>query len=545
MPKPGAIQTGEPPMNPFVEQVRALSRRGLLRGASAATVLAALAPATSRSAWAQPVFGSYPFSLGVASGDPWPDSVVLWTRIAPDPLHGGGMPMRPVQVGWEVAEDRSFRRVVQKGETLARPELGHSVHVEAGGLLPARPYFYRFRVGSELSPIGATRTAPAPDAMPASLRFANLGCQRWEQGLFTAFDHAAKEELDFVFHYGDYIYEYRNRNNASAMVRPVTGDEIYTVVDYRNRYALYKSDPALAAAHAAHPFLMSYDDHEVDNNWAGLSSEEDDDERFPAAVPPEYFALRKQMAFQAWYESMPVRKAQLPRGPSMPSWRRLAYGQLAQIDVLDTRQFRDDQPCRDISGPPCAAVGNPSAQMLGAEQERWYFDGLAASRARWNVMAQQVMVMARDLATAEVPTISMDKWDALPAARDRLLRHVADAKVPGFVVLTGDVHNAWAGELKLDFGSDRSPVLGTEFVATSISSGGDGFDETDATRRTLARNPHMRFFNNRRGYSVHELTPERMTVEFKTVEFVTRPGAPLHTQARFVVEAGRPGIASA
>lgn len=532
-------------MHPLLEQVRSLSRRGLLRGASAASLLAALQPATSGRVWAQPVFGAYPFSLGVASGDPWPDSVVIWTRLAPDPLNGGGMPMRAVEVAWEVAEDRGFRTLTARGTTLARPELGHSVHVEVPGLAPARPYFYRFRVGSELSPVGATRTAPARDAMPDRLRFANVGCQRWEQGLFTAFDHLAKEELDFVFHYGDYIYEYRNRNNASPMVRPVTGDEIYTVVDYRNRYALYKTDPALQAAHAAHPFLSSFDDHEVDNNWAGATSEEDGSSRFPVAVPPEYLALRKQMAFQAWYESMPVRKAQLPRGPFIPSWRRLQYGRLAQIDVLDTRQFRDDQPCGDVSGPACEAVRNPNAQMLGAEQERWLFEGLASTQARWNVMAQQVMVMARDLATAEDRVISMDKWDAVPAARDRLFRHLSERRVPGFVALTGDVHNAWAGDLKLDFGQASSAVLGTEFVATSISSGGDGFDQNAATERMFARNPHIRFYNNRRGYTVHELGAERMTVDFKAVDYVTRPGAPMVTKARFAVEQAKPGVVAA
>ncbi|MFN9152985.1 MAG: alkaline phosphatase D family protein, partial [bacterium] len=296
-----------------------LSRRGLLRGSVAAAALAAIQPAIAPRVWAQPVFARYPFSLGIASGDPLPDGVVIWTRLAPEPLAGGGMPRMAVEVGWEVAEDPGFARIAQRGTALARPELGHSVHVEVGGLQPGRPYHYRFRVGREVSPVGRTRTAPAPDAALARLRFVNAGCQHYEHGFFTAWRHIAEEsDLDFVFHYGDYIYEYRARGNqpgGSPAVRQHLGEEIHTIDEYRNRYALYRLDPDLAAAHAAHPFLVSFDDHEVDNNWAGEISEEDGSARFPVAVPPEVFALRKQIAFQAWYEMMPLRRAQLPRGP--------------------------------------------------------------------------------------------------------------------------------------------------------------------------------------------------------------------------------------
>jgi alkaline phosphatase D len=529
-------------MPAVVDTVRSLSRRGLLRGASATALLALLSPVVSRSVWANPVFSAYPFSLGVASGDPLPDGVLLWTRVAPDPLNGGGMPVRAVPVTWEIAADDRFRTILQKGETLARPELGHSVHVEVGGLEPGRPYWYRFRVGQEMSPTGRTRTAPAPGTMPALLRFGVAGCQRYEDGYFTAYAHLAREELDFVFHYGDYIYEYRDRNTPVRRVREIRGDEIYTVVDYRNRYAQYKLEAELQAAHAAHPFLSSFDDHEVDNNWAGAISEEDGSEAFPVAVPPEYFALRKQMAFHAWYENMPVRRGQLPLGPAIHAYRRLRYGQLAEVNVLDTRQYRDDQPCGDGVKEPCAAVANADAQILGVDQERWLFEGLARSDTAWNVLAQQVPVMRRDLAPADPPQIAMDKWDAYPPARDRLLRHVEAARVKGLVVLTGDVHNAWAGDLKADFADPASATLGTEFIATSIASGGDGFD-MDAVRKTqVERNPHIKYFNNRRGYSVHEAMRDRMTVHFRAVDYISRPGAPLVTKASFAVEQGRPGV---
>jgi alkaline phosphatase D len=531
-------------MDLITRQLVTLSRRGLLRGISATAAIAALQPVTSSRVWADPIFRTYPFSLGIASGDPLPDGVVIWTRLAPEPHEGGGMPAVAVPVRWEVAADSQFRTITKKGEALARPELGHSVHVEVSGLEPGRPYWYRFMAGRETSFVGRTKTAPAAGAMPQMVRFANLGCQRYEDGYFTAFGHAAKEDLDFAFHYGDYIYEYRNQRGPVQQVRDIKGDEIYTVVDYRNRYALYKTDPDLQAAHAAFPFLSSFDDHEIDNNIAGETSEEDESGRFVASVPKEIFALRRQMAFNAWYENMPVRYAALPRGPSINAYRRLNYGRLAQIDVLDTRQYRDDQPCGDITGPACPAVSNPNAQILGAAQEKWYLDGLASSQAVWKVMAQQVMVMARAVpnpAGSGEAFMSMDKWDAYPAARDRVLKHINDRAIKNLVVLTGDVHNAWAGEIKLDPKNPNSPTVGSEFVASSITTGGDGFDINDAFQKTLEINPHMKFINNRRGYSIHEATDKKMEVSFRAVDYVTRQGAPLVTKAKFAVEANNGG----
>lgn len=528
-----------PAMDSTARHILDLRRRGLLRGALGLAALAALPAAR-----AQPVFGRYPFRLGVASGDPWPDGVVLWTRLAPDPLAPlGGMPVGAVQVGWEVAEDPRFARIVARGTELARPELGFSLHVEVTGLQPARPYWYRFRVGSEVSPVGRTRTAPAPDAAPARFRFLNAGCQHYEHGWFTAWRHAAQEEeIDFVFHYGDYIYEYRGRLpgqpgwGPATPVRSATGEEIHTLDDYRRRHAEYRMDPDLQAAHHAHPFLPSFDDHEVDNNWAGPHSEEDGGARFPVAVSPEVFALRKQAAFQAWYEHMPVRRALLPRGPEITAHRRLRYGGLATIHVLDTRGQRDDQPCGDgFNRPPCEAVARADAQMLGAAQERWLLDGLAAGDATWQVLAQQVMMTPLRLPDG----INLDSWDGYPAARDRLLRGLAERRVANAVVLTGDVHTAWAGELRLN---GEGPVVATEFVATSITSGGDGTEQRPGTPALLARNPQFRFFNDRRGYTLHEATPERMAVTYRAVPFVSRPDAPREDRGRFVVEAGKPGL---
>jgi alkaline phosphatase D len=523
-------------------------RRGLLRGGVGLAALAAIAPGAARPAHAQHAFRHYPFTLGVASGDPAPDGVVIWTRLAPEPLApAGGMPRAAIEVAWEVAEDERFARVAQRGTALARPELGHAVHVEVSGLAPGRPYFYRFRAGSgEASPVGRIRTAPAPDAAPARVRFVNAGCQHLEHGWFTAWRHVAEEpDLDIVFHYGDYIYEYRGRVTGQpgwggpSPVRTHSGEEVFSLDDYRIRYAQYRMDQDLAAAHAAHPFAVSYDDHEVDNNWAGAISEEDGSARFPIAVPPEVFALRKQAAFQAWYEHMPVRRAALPRGSDITAYRRLAFGRLLAVHVLDTRQFRDDQPCGDGVGRPCDAVARPYAQMLGAAQERWLLDGLAETRATWQVLAQQVPLMRRELAGG---AISMDKWDAYPAARARLLAGIRERRVANAVVLAGDVHHALAGTVRLDPADPESPAVVTEFVGTSISSEGDGSEERADTPEVRRRNPHIAFANNRRGYTLHEATAQRMEVVFRAVPYVTRPGAPREDRGRFVVEAGRPEV---
>lgn len=528
-------------MNSTSRHILDLHRRGALRGALGLAALAALQPAMAPRALGQPIFRSHPFTLGVASGDPLPDGVVLWTRLAPEPLAPmGGLPHVAFPVAWELAEDDRFTRIVARGTELARPELGFSIHAEVSGLQPAHGYFYRFRAGTEVSRIGRTRTAPAPGAVPERLRFVSAGCQHLEHGFFTAWRHVAEEELDFVYHSGDYFYEYRGvqpgEPSWGPTVRSHVGDEIHTIDNYRQRYAQYKMDPDLARAHAMHPFIVSFDDHEVDNDWAGAFSEEDGGRRFPIAVPPDIFALRKQAAFQAWWENMPLRRAQLPRGPDIIAYRDLRFGQLARLHVLDTRSWRDDQPC---GGSPavqrvCDALNRPSQHMLGEAQEAWLMRNIAQRDAAWQVLAQQVLVMPRDLGNSQV---NVDKWDGAPAARTRLLRGLAERGAVNSVVLTGDSHNAWVGDLRLENG----PVVATEFGATSISSGGDGNEMAPAAAAVLQRNPHIHFFNNRRGYSLHEVTPARMSVTQRVVPFVTRPDAPREDRGVFVVEAGRPG----
>ena len=497
----------------------ALARRGLLGGAAG---LAALAVAQPPQACAQAP--GNPFTLGVASGDPWPDSVVLWTRLAPAPLEpGGGMAPVPVMLRWELAADAQMRRILRSGEVVARPEEAHSVHLVLDGLEPARTYFYRFRLGAFETPIGRTRTAPRRDT-DTEIRFLNAGCQHYEHGHFTAWRHAAAEEdVDFVFHYGDCIYEYAGRQPGSRgwgpVVRTHHGGETLTLEDYRARHAQYRSDADLAAAHAAHPFIVSYDDHEVENNWASLISQRDGGARFPEATPPEAFALRAAAAFQAWYEHMPVRPSARPRGTEITAYRHLRFGRRLDLRVLDTRRFRDDQPCGDGVVAPCAAVARPEAQMLGAAQEAWLREGLRAAEATWQVLAQQVFFAPRRFPCG---TLSMDSWDGYPAARQRVLE-MFEAR-PGGVILTGDVHRAWANEV--------GPLV--EFVGTSITSEGDGSDMQPTAPEIMAANPHLKFNSNRRGYTLHIAGREALHAIYRAVPFVQQPDAPRLTVGHFV-----------
>jgi alkaline phosphatase D len=479
---------------------------------------------------AQEKFAQNPFTLGVASGDPAPDGVVLWTRLAPDPLNGGGMPPSSVEVLWEVAADERMNRIVKRGRVTATAALAHSVHVEVSGLEPARWYWYRFRAGVHASAVGRTRTAPDPRRPLARLAFAFASCQHYEQGLYTAYRHMAEEDLDLVVHLGDYIYEGPPRPGNPRLHNSL---EIKSLNDYRNRYALYRLDPDLQNAHARFPWMVTWDDHEVDNNYAAGTSEDN--------APRDQFLERRAGAYQAYYEHMPLRRASLPRGSSLLLYRRLAFGDLAEFSVLDSRQYRTDQPCGDGLKARCAEAASESATLLGPEQERWFLDGLARSRRRWNIVAQQVMMAEVDRVRGAGELLSMDSWSGYPRARDRVLRFLGDARPSNPVVLTGDIHSNWVADLKADFADPRSPVVGTEFVGTSISSGGDGSDTAQAAEGILAENPHVRFYNNQRGYVRCVLTPQQWKSDYRVVPYVSRPGAPIVTRASFVVENGRAG----
>lgn len=522
-----------------IERARQSRRRLLQRfGALAA---ASLLP--WRDGLAQPVFADDPFRLGVAAGDPAADGFVIWTRLAPRPLEPeGGMPRQAVELEWEVARDERFLDIAASGKAIAHPLLGHSVHVELSGLQPARSYWYRFRAGRERSISGHARTLPAPGSRPERLRFAVAGCQHYEQGLYTAYRHLSREELDFVFCYGDYIYEYRGRDfnvdPASGELLPTVrrsqGQELMTLDDYRRRYAEAKMDLDLMQAHARHAWFCSWDDHETVNNWAG--------EYAPDGSPPELFALRRAAAAQAFYEMMPLRKASFPQGGRLQLYRRARCGELLDLHVLDTRSWRSDQACGDRwDNYPCDGVRDPKATMLGAAQERWLFDGLASSTTRWQGMAQQIMLadFQRD-ATRE--RINLDAWIGYQLPRERLLDHVQQRRLGNVVVLTGDEHQHHALDIKRQGGSSSEAPLMTEFVATSISSGGDGSPVGRGGEALLRRNPHCHFYNQQRGYLVCDVDATRWQTEFRVLDQVRRPGGLLSTPARFVVEPGRPGV---
>jgi alkaline phosphatase D len=521
-----------------VDEFATINRRELLRGLGAVALLTTTGGLFSKSVWGNPVFTTNPFTLGVASGDPAPDGFVIWTKLAPKPLErGGGMPKNPVEVEWAVAADEGMRKTVQKGKAIAHPELGHAVHVEVAGLEPSRDYFYQFTVGGERSTVGRSRTFPRAGAPLVQVKFAVAGCQRYEAGLYTAYRHIAAERFDFVFHYGDYIYEYPTLRPGGKTpwpvirVMPGEPDETFTLDDYRYRYSLYQLDPDLQAAHASAPFIMSFDDHEVVNDWAGESTVKQ--------MPREPFLLRRAAAFQAWYEHLPLRRAQMPQGPDIVAYRRLVVGDLVAVNVLDTRQYRTGTTCGARVMAGCAEALEPHRTMLGDTQERWLYDSFKAPGARWTLLAQQIPIMRQD--RNPDPNIfgpSMDKWDGAVAARDRLFAAVEQSKLRNLIVVDGDVHFNCAGELKKNFNDEKSATLGVDFTATSISSLGDGFDIDNRLKTLMQQDPHIKFYNRQRGYVRHVVTPERWQADYQVLDKVSVPDGRMSTRKSFVVGNG-------
>lgn len=521
-------------MTPYERALAGLSRRQLLNAAWKLGALAVAQPIAGSRVNAQVSFTSNPFSFGVASGDPLPDGVVLWTRLAPEPLvRGGGMPRSKVDVAWEVSPDDTFRRIVTSGVAAARPEIGHSVHVEVGGLQPERDYWYRFTAGGAASETGRTRTAPAAGATVDRLRFAVCGCAHYEHGYFTAYRRIAEEGFDFVFHTGDYIYETKAEDGGGRVRRHADG-ELFSLDDYRLRYAQYKVDADLRAAHAAAPFILTHDDHEVVNDYAGDAAPDD--------TPREVFLLRRAAAFQAYYEMLPLRRDSLPSGPSARFYRRLRFGNLVDLHALDTRQYRSDQPCGGGLKPRCQESLREDRSMLGPAQERWLFDNLASARARWTVIGQQVPTVQQDRkAINPEARFAMDKWDGYVAARRRLYRRLVETRAPNPIVLSGDVHVHQAANLKLDYDNAKSPVIGVELTNTSISSGLDGSDVSENWPKLQSINPHLTYYANRRGYIACTATQQALTADFKILDRVSVAGAPSKIGASIVVQAGRPG----
>lgn len=473
-------------------------------------------------------FDSDPFTLGVASGDPLPSAVVIWTRLAPEPLEkDGGLPDRHIPVNWKVATDEELHNVVKSGAAHARPENAHSIHVDVQGLEPRTEYYYQFRAGQATSPIGQTKTAPTPSTSVDEFNFGFTSCQRYVAGHYTSHKHLAEEDLDVVFHLGDYIYEDDGQGTLGRGHEPPR--ECQTLADYRIRYAQYKSDPNLKAAHAAFPWIVTWDDHEVVNNYA----DEID------GAPPEEFLERRAAAYKAYWEHQPLRRSRMPNGPNLSLYRRLAFGSIAEFNVLDTRQYRDDQP------GSIDEAHDPERTILGDEQEQWLLEGLDSSSSRWNILANQIPFTARDtdLDPNEVEFGNGEKWDGYRADRQTLLDFMAEHSNLNPVVITGDVHNNAVYNLKADFHDPESETVGTEYVGTSVSSLGDTygrptFGESFESRENT---PWRKFWNNNRGYVRCKLTPDEWRTDFRVVSTVETPPASISTIASFVTEEGTPG----
>ena len=494
-----------------------------------------LASAVRAEAPLQAPLAADPFALGVASGRPAPDSVVLWTRLMPAGDLGGRLGAA-MTVGWAVAEDEAMQRTVQTGQATAEPAWAHSVHVDVGGLKPGRPYWYRFTVAGKASPVGRTRTAPASAERLQALRFAFASCQQYEQGYYTAFRHVADEDVAVVVHLGDYIYE---RSWGRDLVRRHEGRRATTLDEYRDRYAQYKSDRNLQAAHAAHPWIVTWDDHEVDNDYS--------DDVSPDQPDPGRFLKQRAAAYQAFWEHMPLPLTMRPRGPSLRLYDRYRFGDLAEFHVLDDRQHRSHPACSETSGGKllvdCAERVDPNRTMLGAVQEAWLKEGLARASTRWNLIAQQTLMAQLDRGKDGKPAFWADGWDGYAAPRQRLLAAVAASPVRDTLVLGGDVHSFWATDLRRDFDAPSAPTIATEFVGGSITSQGPAESQV---KTLVARNPHIRYARSgRNGYALVALDAKAEHVDFRMVDTVKSEQSAISNGARFVVEAGRPGVVAA
>jgi alkaline phosphatase D len=470
------------------------------------------------------------FRLGVASGDPLPDAVILWTRLVADPLaDDGGLPDMPIPVRWEVATSGRFDDIVASGDAVAEPASGHAVHIDASGLEPDTWYTYRFSVGAATSPVGRTRTAPAGGDRVDRLRFAFASCQNYQQGFWPVHTHLAAEDgLDLVVFLGDYVYGDPPDRTA---VRTLDSGVPTDLAGYRRRYAEYKADEALQAAHAAAPWVCTWDDHEVEANYAG---------DVPGGLDDTAdFLERRAAAYQAWWEHMPVR-LEPPAGPEMTIHRTVTWGELARFVVLDGRQYRSDQACdrpADV-GLGCAHLEAPDRSMLGGDQESWLGRRFERSAATWNLVAQQTVVSNFAVGVGAVEARNLDQWDGYPAARRRLVEQLSEAENP--VVLAGDIHAGAVSVVTADPDDPSTTPVAPELVCPSVSS---SFPARFAplVEPVVAASPAIRWAEpSRRGYVVCDLTAGRLVAEYRFVTGTDTPDTPLGPGTRWEITAGDP-----
>ncbi len=520
-----------------------MNRRALLQRAAAVASMSIAGAALSACEWpaiSRPKMSGYPFTLGVASGDPVGDGFVMWTRLAPNPFDRASIVDESIPVIWEVADDAAMQKVVQKGEAIARRGLGHSLHVEVRGLLSGRQYWYRFRIaGGDASPIGRAWTAPQIGSTLDRLRFAVASCQHYEQGYFSAYDLMVKDAPELIIHLGDYIYE----SSWGEPVRRHDGPEPMTLEEYRDRHALYKSERFLQAAHAHCPWLVTWDDHEVDNDYQGLESEDWQD----AAA----FVKRRAAAYQAYYEHMPLRHIAVPRAAGMKLYQRSVFGDLVDFAMIDNRQYRSPAACRSkergggqVLTAECKELFETERSMLGPDQERWLSGAFARSKSLWNVIGNGEMFSRLHQKTNDGKEgWWTDDWNGFPSARERVVAAMVRTKVSNPVILTGDIHSFWVNDVKENFADPSSATVATELVGTSITSAGVPYDQFAAM---LPDNPHIKFFDSRkRGYILCEAGRKAMTADLRTVDDVRDPKTKSGSLAKFVIEAGKPGAVRA
>jgi len=522
---------------------------------------ASLSPAILKGVLGDPLGNSELFSLGVASGDPSASSVTLWTRLAPDPLGSsdGGMGGAPVPVQFDLATDPAMINIVATGDLTSLAENGHAVHADVYGLASDTWYYYRFRALGETSRIGRTRTFPSASDPTEHMQFALASCQNYRDGYFTAYRDMLNHDIDFVLHVGDYIYENGSSQYDVLPGRNHENFEAFSVEHYRRRYAQYRLDADLQDAHAQFPFLVTWDDHEVDNNYAGLIAEEN------SPTQGVDLFVRRLNAYKVYAETMPLRPQNRQLGSGgLEIFRRLDFGDLASINILDTRQYRTDQPGEDswVSADPDSAVleqvlrqtifdkagmENDSCTMLGAYQESLLKQSLTFSNAHWNILAQQLVmspfnqrraIEATYLYSSGTPVelkeniqlaisrvsdiLNADFWDGCAAARNRLLNDLDTVRPNNPVVLSGDFHSAWASHLHKNPTDTGTDLLAVEFVATSISAAFGNIDPRAADfvfKKCLPENQHIEYFNGLyRGYSLCDVTRERWQTHHRIVQ---------------------------
>ena len=510
---------------------QALSRRLLLRASSLAGA-SMLVPFAGGYAQSNPKFIDYPFKLGVASGDPMADGFVIWTRLAPDLYDPLAVAQEPIVVDWTVANDEQMTQVAARGRAYARPEDGFAVHVEVRDLPSDRVFFYQFKAGSEVSRVGRTRTMPPAGAPMDSFRFGHASCQHYEQGFFTPYRDMIDQDVDMIIHLGDYIYE----STWGIPVRRHVAREPETLLEYRAFHAQYKSDPWMQDAHAYCPWLVTWDDHEVDNDYADEMSENPDEQ--------DRFVARRAAAYKAYWENMPIRRSAMLHNGNMRIYQRSVFGDLIEIDVVDTRQYRSDHACQeqnpdDLGGnvvTDCEELVDPTRTMLGFEQEQWFLRSFGRNGAKWNVIAQSLMMARRDDVEGGDPlTRWNDNWGGYQASHRRILDRIKQLGTSNPVSIGGDIHGFWVSGVPQYDDPAYAPVM-SEFVCTSITSQSFRYAQNAAI---LPYNPHIKFFDDRmRGYVLNDITQDRWRATMRVADNVRDPDAGFRTLKTFEVADG-------